>query len=228
MTAQVPEPGPKTPDPKTAIVIPCYNERATLAPIVRTCAGFGTVLVVDDGSTDGSDQIAQDAGATILKTTGRTGYDGAIEHGLRSAYDAGFDIVITIDADGEHDPNLVADFIAAHASGADLVVGIRPKPQRLAERLVCGYCNWRFGIKDILCGMKGLTRAALKLYFDDGRPNLVHTWPALLWCAKGGCATQIAVTGTPRLDRPRFQSLIRANIRITAMLGPIIGLVRKG
>jgi len=215
-------------DTDVAIVIPCYNESATLAPIVETCAAFGTVLVIDDGSTDGSDVIATQAGGTVLKTTGRTGYDGAIEHGLRSAYDQGFALVITIDADGEHDPALVADFIAAYAAGADLVVGIRPKPQRLAEWIVCGYCNWRFGIKDILCGMKGTSRVVLKAYLENSHPNLVNTWPALLWCAKGGDCSQITVTGTPRVDTPRFQSLIKANLRIAGMLVPIRALARKG
>lgn len=220
----VSEPSPTSAPSNIAIVIPCYNESATLAPIVRICSKFGTVMVVDDGSSDGSDRVAREAGGLVLQTAGRTGYDGAIEYGLRAAYDRGFDIVITLDADGEHDPELVADFIAAHAAGADLVVGIRPRPQRLAEWLVCGYCNWRYGIKDILCGMKGLTRPALSLYFADGRPNLVHTWPALLWRAQGGAVTQIHVTGTARLDQPRFQSVLKANFRIACMLGTIARL----
>ncbi|AVX06245.1 hypothetical protein MXMO3_03742 (plasmid) [Maritalea myrionectae] len=143
-------------EPRVAIVIPCYNESATIAPIIRTCKQFGTVLVVDDGSTDGSERIAQDAGGLVTKTAGSSGYEGAIEHGLRRAYDQGFDVVITIDADGEHDPELIPDFITAHKLGAALVVGVRPRPQRLAEWLICGYCRWRFGIKDILCGMKDL------------------------------------------------------------------------
>ena len=201
-----------------AIVIPCYNECATLGPIVEQCAVFGTVLVVDDGSTDTSREIAQAAGAEILPTAGRTGYDGAIEHGLRSAYEQGYEIIITIDADGEHDPRLVADFIAAHNEGAPLVLGIRPAPQRLAEWLVCLYCRVRFGVKDVLCGMKGFTRPVLENYFLENHPNLVNTWPALVWCSKGKTFEQVAVTGAPRSDKPRFQSVIRANIRIAGML----------
>lgn len=209
------------PGPRIAIVIPCYNESATLGAVIEGCREAGEVMVIDDGSTDTSVAIARDRGATVLSTPGRTGYDGAIEFGLRAAHAAGAQVVVTIDADGEHDPRHVAEFLAAHERGAALVVGIRPRPQRLAERLVCGFCSHRFGIRDILCGMKGMTRQVLDSYFADGRPNLVNTWPALLWRSGGGDVTQIAVGGTPRTDTPRFQSRLRANLRIASMLGPI-------
>lgn len=211
-----------------AIVIPCYNESATLGDVVEGCQDFGTVLVIDDGSTDGSPEIALAAGAQVLHTTGRTGYDGAIEHGLQAAYDQGYQVIITIDADGEHNPAYVASFVALHARGIPLVIGVRPAPQRLAEWLVCLYCRYRFGINDILCGMKGYTRPVLEAYFASEKPNLVNTWPTLMWCAQGGTFEQTAVTGVPRADRPRFQSLLRANFRIAMMLGPMAQLlVRK-
>jgi glycosyltransferase involved in cell wall biosynthesis len=187
------------------------------------------VLVIDDGSTDSSAQIAIDAGGTVLKTAGRAGYDGAIEYGLQAAYDQGFDFVVTIDADGEHDPKLTAKFVEAYLKGAALVIGIRPKPQRLAEWVVCGYCSYRFGIKDILCGMKGFTRVVLEGYFADPNPNLLNTWAALLWAAnKENSFQQIDVTGVPRQDQPRFQSTLRANIRIASMLGSIRRLAKTG
>ncbi|MBL4898111.1 MAG: glycosyltransferase family 2 protein [Colwellia sp.] len=208
-----------------AIVIPCYNERATLGDVVERCQEFGTVLVIDDGSTDGSRDIALAAGAQVLRTAGRTGYDGAIEHGLQAAYDQGYQVIITIDADGEHDPACLASFVAAHARGIPLVIGVRPAPQRLAEWLVCFYCRRRFGINDILCGMKGYTRPVLQAYFASEKPNLVNTWPTLMWSAQGGAFEQIAVTGVPRTDTPRFQSLLRANLRIAGMLWPIAQLV---
>ena len=62
---------------KVAVVIPCYNESMTLAPVVAgaIAAAEVDVFVVDDGSTDGSDTIARDAGATVVPTKGREGYE---------------------------------------------------------------------------------------------------------------------------------------------------------
>ena len=205
---------------KVAVVIPCYNESMTLAPVVAgaIAAADVDVFVVDDGSTDGSDIIARDNGATVVPTKGREGYDGAIETGLRHAHSQGYHAVITIDADGEHDPALVADFTKALTTGTDLVSGIRPAPQRLAEWVVCWYCKRTFGINDILCGMKGYSRPVLDAYFDQGQPNLVNTWPAVVWASAGNSVEQINVTGTPRTDTPRYSSLMRANWRIIQLL----------
>ena len=211
-----------------AIVIPCYNEAATLRDVIIGCAASGDVFVIDDGSTDGSAAIAREEGATLVETGGRTGYDRVIERGLKETFVLGYRWIVTIDADGEHDPALVADYARQFRdAGAELVLGIRPAPQRLAEWIVCFYCRWRFGINDILCGMKGYSREVLERYFADGSPNLVNTWPALLWAATGSSFAQIAVTGRRRLDKPRFSSRYRANIAIIKMLGPISALKEK-
>lgn len=211
-----------------AIVIPCYNEAATLRAVVQGCVGFGDVFLIDDGSTDGSGAIAEAAGATVVPTRGRTGYEQVIEAGLREAYARGYQWVVTIDADGEHDPALVGIYkqlLSKESVG--LVAGVRPAPQRLAEWVVCMYCRMRFDIRDVLCGMKGYSREVLRRYFEDGRPNLINTWPLLLWANDGGAFEQVAVTGRRRTDKPRFSSRYRANVAILKMLGPISGLRRR-
>jgi glycosyltransferase involved in cell wall biosynthesis len=208
-----------------AIVIPCYNEAGTLRDVIRGCAATGDVFVIDDGSTDGSRSIAHEEGAILVETGGRTGYDKVIELGLRETFTLGYRWVVTVDADGEHDPALVADYARVfRETDTQLVLGIRPAPQRLAEWVVCFYCRWRFGIRDILCGMKGYSRDVLQRYFAEGNPNLVNTWPALLWVAAGFSFAEIQVTGRRRLDKPRFSSRYRANVAIIKMLGPISAL----
>lgn len=211
---------------RVAIVIPCYNEENTIGAVVRGCVESGDVLVVDDGSKDSSRAIALSKGAQIVETGGGAGYEGGIEIGLRTAFERGYDKVITIDADGEHDPRLAAAFIRTFEDqpGLGLVSGIRERPQRLAEWIVCYYCRWRFGLEDVLCGMKGYSRDLLENYFQSGQSNLVNTWPALLWIVNGKSFAQIKVTGTPRTDQPRFSSRFKANRAILKMLGPISAL----
>ncbi|GAB4576897.1 MAG: hypothetical protein Tsb0019_02940 [Roseibium sp.] len=211
---------------RVAIVIPCYNEEKTIGAVVRGCVGSGDVLVIDDGSKDASQAIALKEGAQIVETGGKAGYEGGIEIGLKTAFERGYDVIITIDADGEHDPGLCGAFVKTFRDqpGLGLVAGIREKPQRLAEWIVCYYCRWRFGLNDVLCGMKGYSRDLLAGYFQSGHPNLINTWPALLWIAKGNAFAQVEVTGTPRTDHPRFSSRFRANKAILKMLGPISAL----
>ena len=211
--------------PSLAIVIPCYNEAQTIENVIRGCRSEGDVFVIDDGSTDGSGNIASKLGATVIRTSGKTGYDRVIELGLRETYDRGYEFVVTIDADGEHDPLLVSVFRKhLEAGGYGLVAGVRPKPQRFAEFIVCTYCRLRFGISDILCGMKGYSRRLLSDYRSDQSGVLVNTWPALLWVSKRKKFIQVAVTGEPRQDNPRFSSRFKANKMIFGILPQIISL----
>ncbi|MDR3511220.1 MAG: glycosyltransferase family 2 protein [Caulobacteraceae bacterium] len=193
-----------------AVVIPCHNEAATIGEVVRQAARHADVIVVDDRSTDGSGQVARAGGARVIDSASR-GYDGALDTGLRQAWTDGYRFVVTMDADGEHDPAILAQFRAAFEQGADLVCGFRPRPQRAAEYAVGLIGVLRFRIRDLLCGMKGYSRRVLERYYESGLPLSVNMAPAMLWRRAGGSVAEVAVTGTPRLDRPRFGRALKAN-----------------
>ena len=212
--------------PPLAVVIPCHNEAATLEPVLRGAGRHGDLLVVDDRSTDGSAEIARACGARVL-TPGRPGYDGALETGLRLAFDEGYPFVATMDADGEHDPATLAAFATAFAAGADLVCGVRARPQRAAEYLVAAVGQARFGIGDPLCGMKGYSRPLLERYFASGLPLSVNMAPAILWRRLGGGHAQVEVTGTPRTDAPRFGRALRANWTILKAFNAVLASTRE-
>ncbi len=193
-----------------AVVIPCHNEASTLGAVVRVACRHADVIVVDDRSTDDSRQVASDNGAQVIASAA-PGYDGALETGLRRAWADGYGFVVTMDADGEHDPALVAQFRLAWEGGADLVCGFRPRPQRLAEYIVGALGSGLFQIRDLLCGMKGYSRPVLERYFDSKLPLSINMTPAVLWRRAGGGCVQIAVTGEARTGAPRFARAIRAN-----------------
>lgn len=195
-----------------AVVIPCHNEAATLGPVVREAVRHGRVFVVDDRSTDASRRIAMDMGATVIDAA-QPGYDGAISTGLRHALSQGFRFVVTIDADGEHDPKLIAAF-RARLRTKPLVLGVREKPQRFAEYLVGFAARSQLGVSDLLCGMKGYAKPVLDAWIASGADLHVNMTPAVLWRGQGGDFDEIPVTGTPRPGKPRFGRALSANLAI--------------
>ena len=212
--------------PGIVTVIPCHNEAATLGAVAAGCLRFGPVLVVDDGSTDASAAIARAVGAEVIAGP-CTGYDGAVAAGLAAARARDAAYVVTLDADGEHDPPCVELFSKAFKGGADLVCGVRTRPQRAAEYVVDAYVRRVFGPADILCGMKGYSRAALAAWFDSGEPLLVNMAPAVVWLAGGGGFTDIPVTGHPREDQPRFGRALQANLRLLSTLPKLRALAAR-
>lgn len=139
---------------RVAIVIPALNESATIAGVVEAASSYGLPIVVDDGSTDNTAALATQAGAVVVSHENNRGYDAALNSGFKKAAELGSEIIITADADGQHDPSLIQKFINSIDAGADVVAGIRSRRQRFAEHLFAWYTNWRFGIIDPLCGMK--------------------------------------------------------------------------
>jgi glycosyltransferase involved in cell wall biosynthesis len=119
--------------PRVALVIPAFNEAATIHAVVRSVLQFGTVVVVDDASSDGTGDAAERAGAVVLRNARNLQYDGSLDVALRWASDRGYEYAISMDADSQHDPDDIPKFIAAIEQGADLVSGIRPAPARIAE-----------------------------------------------------------------------------------------------
>src|SRR3989442_6203901 len=112
---------------KHLIVIPAFNEVGTIAEVVTGARQHGPVLVVDDGSSDGTAGAARAAGATVLGLARRRGKGAALQAGAAAARARGAERMITLDGDGQHDscdiPRLLAAGLAAPPA---LVVGRRP------------------------------------------------------------------------------------------------------
>lgn len=154
---------------RIAIVIPALNESATIATVVTAAKKYGVPIVVDDGSKDATAELAEQNGAVVVSHSVNRGYDGALNSGFLKAVEIGCDLVITVDADGQHNPLLIQKFIDAIDAGDDVVVGVRSRKQRLAEHIFALYSSLRFGIKDPLCGMKAYRTAVYSMlgHFDS-------------------------------------------------------------
>ncbi len=117
---------------KALIVIPTYNERENITPIVEAILRYAPqvdILVVDDSSPDGTGEIADALherfpNVSALHRTGKLGLGTAYVAGFRYALEHGYDLVFEMDADFSHDPRYLPDFLA-EAEHADLVIGSR-------------------------------------------------------------------------------------------------------
>jgi len=170
------------------IVTPTYNERASLPVLIEAVhaeAPAAHVLVVDDGSPDGTgelaDQIARDdARVSVLHRSHKLGLGTAYVAGFREGLRRGFERFVQMDADLSHDPRALAGFFAALDAGADVVIGARWLPGgRIVGwgpgRLVLSrggslYAKSILGLpfSDLTSGYKALSRRALEVV-DLGR-----------------------------------------------------------
>jgi glycosyltransferase involved in cell wall biosynthesis len=126
--------------PKHLAIVPAYNESGAIATTVaelRDAAPDFDVLVVDDGSTDGTVDLARSAGARVVALPFNLGIGGAVQTGYQYAHANGYDIAVQVDGDGQHDPRhlpvLLGELRREH--GLNMVVGSR--------FLVCEDGHWR-------------------------------------------------------------------------------------
>jgi glycosyltransferase involved in cell wall biosynthesis len=113
--------------PSAAIaIVPAYQEGPRIAAVVAAAARHLPVVVVDDGSTDSTAEAAERAGATVLRQMPNAGKGSALRAGFRHAVDAGHEAVVTLDADGQHDPDEIPLMLAAYAATRPgLIIGRR-------------------------------------------------------------------------------------------------------
>lgn len=110
----------------TLALIPAWNEAARVGLVVEATRERLPVLVVDDGSYDDTPAVAEAAGATVVRHPQNRGKGVALMTGFEWALEREYEAVVTLDADGQHDPADIPRFLAAHESGAgDLIIGRR-------------------------------------------------------------------------------------------------------
>ena len=114
-------------DPTVLVGIPAYNEVDQIDRVViEASAHADEVLVIDDGSTDATSQVAADAGATVVKHNNNRGYGQALQSIFLEAARSGTDYLVVLDGDGQHNPEDILRLVEAQCDGeADIVIGNR-------------------------------------------------------------------------------------------------------
>lgn len=199
---------------RIGIVIPALNEAGTIGGVASLASRYGVPIVVDDGSQDDTGGIARSANAEVVRHDTNRGYDQALNSGFARASALGCEYVITMDADGQHDPTILSSFIQALDDGADVVIGIRDRRQRLAEHVFSWVSAFKWGIRDPLCGMKGYRIGVYKGlgHFDSYRS--IGTELAIYAARNRKCISQLPVKTRARADQPRFGRRFAANRQI--------------
>jgi len=115
----------------TLVIIPAYNASRTIAELTDRLAKYvrrADILVIDDGAADGTGDLARQNGVTVLVHDRNRGKGVALKTGFRYATQHGYEAVLTVDADLQHDPECVPRFLAMGASGEyDIIIGTRER-----------------------------------------------------------------------------------------------------
>ena len=159
----------REPVPDVIAVIPAYQAAQAVGAVVEEAGRHLRVLVVDDGSTDGTAAAAESAGAEVLRQVPNQGKGAALRAGFGHALQMGHEAVLTLDADGQHDPSCIPAFLEAwRGRGAPLVIGQRdfrqmPLSRRLANNLGTWTFSWAVGrhIADNQSGYRLIARPLL-------------------------------------------------------------------
>lgn len=164
---------------KTLILIPAFNEEGAIHSVVRevrTLYPDYAALVVDDHSRDATVSLARQAGAQVLTLPHHLGLGGCVQAGYQLAYDLGYDFVIRIDGDGQHDPRDIPTILEAlQRTGCEMVIGSRfveSNGQRTSVARSLGIRFFRTVLRPILgravhdptSGFVGVNRRALAVF----------------------------------------------------------------
>ena len=209
------------------ILIPARDEEASIVHVIQGCGESlpgRPILVVDDGSRDETARKARDAGAVVVSHTFGMGYGAALQTGYLYALRKGFDLVVQLDADGQHDPRDLPRLVAPLVKGtADVTLGSRflggAKPSLSPARrggifffrtlAALGLGGKAF--TDPTSGFQALGKRALEILAESHFPEDFPDADVLLYLARSGCRiVEVPVTMHPRKSGTSMHGGVRS------------------
>jgi len=185
----------------SVVVMPVYNEAETVGAVLDAVKEHfdGTIIVIDDGSTDETPRVlARRGDVSVVHLDANCGYGCALRIGFDMANDMGFEYIVTMDCDGQHEPAHIPQFLKALEVGGDIVSGSRylpasgengaaPADRREINQRVTAMINEHTGwsLTDSFCGFKAYRVDALQRIrlTEPGYAMPLELW-AQAWCAK--------------------------------------------
>lgn len=163
-------------NPKIIVCVPAYNEARNITNIVQRASNYANeVIVCDDGSSDNTTQLAQQAGAIVVNHDKNGGYGKSIRTLFQTALERKADIIVTMDSDGQHNPDQIPDIIEPILNdGYDIVIGSRfidkedkmkvPLYRSIGIRTITKITNQASykNLTDAQSGFRGYTRRAIE------------------------------------------------------------------
>lgn len=232
-------------DPKLLVLLPAWNEEEALPTVLeelRALDAFPHLLVVDDGSTDRTREVAKAAGATVITLPINLGVGGALRAGYRWALRNEFTHVVRVDSDGQHDPRDVARVLRPVMDGdLDLCIGarfagvgdygqegIRGSAMRFLSAMVSAVVGTK--LTDTTSGFTAANRGAMQVFAQDFPMEFLgDTVEALIIGHKAGLRIgQVGVTMRERQGgSPSHQSWRLVVFMTRAMLAMSVAMTRR-
>lgn len=224
--------------PRILVIIPCYNEQETIAPLLRDISACGhsyETLVIDDGSKDATYEIASQFSPTV-RLLKHLGIGSAVQTGIKYAYAKGFDFCVHIDGDGQHPPSEISKLLQAYQDmPRSLLIGNRylqrdssrlPRIRRWGERTIAWALNLLFTcrITDPTSGMRLMDKQAIA-FFAHHYPRDLSEPLSLAWALKEKLAVgEVSVSMRARHPAPeRIAYILRVlgDIILARLTGPV-------
>jgi glycosyltransferase involved in cell wall biosynthesis len=175
-------------------LIPAYNADRFVGGVIRRAKAHVPAVVVNDGSKDRTLAEATAAGATVIDQQPNQGKGAALQRGFRAALDEGVAAVITLDADGQHDPDEIPLFVQKfRATGADLIIGERdfskmPLVRRLSNTVGRRAFSWAIGrrVNDNQSGYRLLSSRLMEAVLASGERGFEFEMDMIVVAVKRG------------------------------------------
>lgn len=209
---------------KILVIVPAHNEGDNIIRTLKKIkekANYVDILVVNDGSTDKTSEIARSSGSPVIDLPFNMGIGSAVQAGFKIASEKGYDIAIQIDADGQHDPSYIPMLCEPILSGsADVVIGSRYKTKSNYKTSMVRLAGIKFfswlasiitgqKITDTTSGLRALNKDAIALFSQEYPTEFPDAEAIILLNYRGFRISEIPIEMQQRSDGNSFFTKLR-------------------